>query len=260
MVSVEPLIGVKTARPLGNNAMRKVKVVAHRGASGTHPENTAPAFLQAVRLGVETIELDVQLTRDHQLVICHDPSVDRTSNGCGFVVDLDMAQIKELDAGSWFSPKFAGTRFLSLDEALDLIPPEVCLNVHVKADEKDRHHIIPLTVARLQQHRRLKTAFVAADESSLAVACKVEPSLEVCNLTTRPIESYVDRSLELGYRILQPGHAVTSKKLVSYAHEHGMEVNPFYADDEGEMKRLIFCGVDGILTNFPEKLQMLITQ
>ena len=242
------------------NAMKKVKVVAHRGASGTHPENTAPAFLEAVRLGVETIELDVQLTRDHQLVICHDPSVDRTSNGCGLVADLDLAQIKELDAGSWFAPKFTGTRFLSFDEALDLIPQAVCVNVHVKAAEKDRHHVIPLTVTLLQQRGRLKTAFVAADESSLAVARRVEPSLEVCNLSTRPIETYVDRSLELRCRILQPSHAVTSEELVLHAHGHGMEVNPFYADDEDEMKRLMLCGVDGILTNFPKKLQVLIAR
>ena len=80
--------------------MRAVSVVAHRGASGDFPENTSVAFQEAIDLGVEMIEFDVQLTADRCLVICHDPSVDRTSGGAGRIGEMCMAAIEELDAGS----------------------------------------------------------------------------------------------------------------------------------------------------------------
>lgn len=238
--------------------MRKVAVVAHRGASGTFPENTARAFGEAIRLGVEMIEFDVQLSADGKPIIIHDGAVDRTSNGSGRVAEMTLAQIEALDAGGWFAGEFAGEPFLTLYQALDLMPAEMRLNVHVKAYDEDRKRVIPLVVEELVRRGRLGTAFVASDQASLVLARQVESGLEICNLSTSPPENYVRRSHEIGCRILQPGHAMTTPELVADAHQLGMEVNPFYADDEQEMRRLIDCGVDGILTNFPERLQELV--
>ena len=102
--------------------MGGVSVVAHRNASGDFPENTAVAFQEAIDLGVDMIEFDVQLTADRCLVICHDPSVDRTSDGAGRIGEMCMAAIEELDAGSWFSDQYAGERFATLGETLDMMP------------------------------------------------------------------------------------------------------------------------------------------
>ena len=238
--------------------MRKVAVVAHRGASGDFPENTAAAFQEAIRLGVDAIELDVHLTADDELLVIHDPTVDRTSNGVGAVSHLPLARIRELDAGSWFDPAFAGEAFVTLQEALDLMPPDMVLNVHVKAGDDDRDAVVPKTVEELAGRGLLETAFVASDEASLEKARQTEPDIGICNLSTQPTETYVARSKAIGCRILQPANAVTDADLVTAAHESGMEVNPFYADDEQEMVRLIECGVDGMLTNYPEKLQHLL--
>ena len=240
--------------------MRKVDVVAHRGASGGFPENTASAFREAIRLGVEMIEFDVHLTADQQLVIIHDGSVDRTSNATGRVAELRLAEIKALDAGGWFGERFAGERLLTLAEALELMPPQMRLNVHVKAYPEDRERLVPLVVEELVRRELLNRAFIASDEASLALARKLEKRLEICNLSTRPAETYVSRSAAIGCRILQPGNAMTTAALVAQAHAEGMTVNPFYADDEEEMRRLIACGVDGILTNYPERLQELLRQ
>ena len=237
--------------------MTQVAVVAHRGASGTFPESTVPAFQEAIRLGVEMIELDVHLTRDGRLAIIHDPTVDRTSDGTGRVGEMDWAEIKRLDAGSWFDPRFAGEGFLSLEQTLDLMPPGMRLNVHIKASDQDREEVVPLVVRELGRRELLEEAFVASDEDSLAVARQTNPEVEICNLSTAPAETYVARCRAIGCRILQPGNGMTMPQLVEEAHGHGMEVNPFYADDEVEMRRLIDCGVDGILTNFPERLQEL---
>lgn len=238
--------------------MADVSVVAHRGASGTHPENTAAAFAEAVRLQTEMIEFDVHLTADGQLIVIHDSTVDRTSDGSGAVAEMTLAELKELDAGSWFAPAFAGERFLTLGETLDLMPRTMRLNVHVKADGAVRKQLVPMVVDELTRRQLLDTAFIASDQDSLRVARGREPRLAICNLSVNPVEEYVERSAAIGCRILQPGHAITTPELVSAAHARGMEVNPFYADTEDEMRRLVACGVDGILTNQPERLQALL--
>ncbi|HJP28993.1 MAG TPA: glycerophosphodiester phosphodiesterase family protein [Candidatus Latescibacteria bacterium] len=237
---------------------RPLAVVAHRGASGTHPENTAVAFAEAVRLGVESIELDVHRSADGGLLLIHDGTVDRTSDGSGRVAGLTTAEILALDAGSWFDATFSGERFLVFEEALDLIPDAVRLNVHVKAYDHDRQLVAPEVVDVLAAAGRLDNAFMAADEATLVCARQREPSLEVCNLSVTPADDYVARSERIGCRILQPGHGMTTKALVDDAHARGMEVNPFFADETEEMLRLIGCGVDGILTNLPERLQQLL--
>lgn len=238
--------------------MAKVAVVAHRGASGEFPENTETAFREAIRLEVESIELDVHLTRDGRLLVIHDGTVDRTSDGSGRVAELSIDEVRELDAGSWKAAQFAGERFLELGQALDIMPPQIRLNVHVKAYDSDRDRVIPLAVEELRRRDLLSQAFVASDAVSLERARGVEPSLEICNLSTQPAGDYVARCEALQCRILQPGNGMTDAGMVAEAHARGMEVNPFYADDEDEMRRLIGCGVDGILTNYPARLQALL--
>jgi len=235
-----------------------VAVFAHRGASGTHPENTEAAFVEALRLGVEAVELDVHLSLDQELVIIHDDTVDRTSDGSGQIRHMKWEQIGALDAGSWFDAQFAGQRFLKLDEALDILEGDVRLNIHAKAHELDRAELATRVVRRLVDRKLLARAFFASDQQTLALARRVNQHLSICNLSVSPVDNYVLRSRAVGATILQPGHAVTTPELVAAAHAQGMEVNPFYADDEAEMQRLIDCGVDGILTNYPEKLQTLL--
>ena len=216
------------------------------------------AFREAIALQVDAIELDVHLTMDRGLVVIHDPTVDRTSDGTGRVAEMTLDQILELDAGSWFHERFCGEEFLEFGSALDLMPPEIRLNVHVKAGDEDRGVLVPLVVEELTRRRMLEQAFVASDEASLRAVLAIAPQLGICNLSTQPVDNYVSRSLDLGCRILQPGNAMTDAHLVGEAHANGMEVNPFYADDEEEMRRLIQCGVDGILTNFPRRLQSVL--
>jgi glycerophosphoryl diester phosphodiesterase len=235
-----------------------VAVFAHRGASGTHPENTEAAFVEALRLGVEAVELDVHLSLDQELVIIHDDTVDRTSDGSGQIRHMKWEQIGALDAGSWFDARFAGQRFLKLDEALDILEGDVRLNIHAKAHELDRAELATRIVRRLVDRKLLARVFFASDQQTLALARRVNQHLSICNLSVSPVDNYILRSRAVGATILQPGHAVTTPELVLAAHAQGMQVNPFYADDEAEMQRLIDCGVDGILTNYPEKLQMLL--
>ena len=98
-----------------------VQIFAHRGSSGTHPENTLPAFAEAVRVNADGIELDVHLTEDGELVVIHDEEVDRTTNGKGLVREKTLEEIKKLNAGLWFNDKFPAAKIPTLKEVLDLL-------------------------------------------------------------------------------------------------------------------------------------------
>jgi glycerophosphoryl diester phosphodiesterase len=238
--------------------MSSVAVFAHRGASGSHPENTAAAFGEALRLGVEAIEFDVRMSADRQMIVCHDATVDRTSDGSGEIRKMSLAQIKELDAGGWFGGEFAGERFLTLAEALDLLNGDVRLNVHVKVDDHDREILAPLVARELVRRDLYDRAFLAADQLALALVRRVDAQLEICNLSVEPYENYILRSRALDCRILQPRNATANADFVAEAHRYDMAVNPFYADAEEEMIRLVECEVDGILSNEPAKLQAVL--
>jgi len=235
-----------------------VAVFAHRGASGTHPENTESALAEAMRLGVEGVELDVHLSLDGELIVIHDATVDRTSNGMGQVRSMRWEEISQLDAGAWFDSQFAGQRFLRLDEALDVLEGDVRLNVHIKAYEDDRAELATRCVRCLTDRGLLERAFISSDQQTVVLARRVNQHLTVCMGCVPPVEKSLHRAHAVGCTVLQPGHAVTTPELVAAAHAKGMVVNPFYADTEAEMRRLIYCGVDGILTNYPAVLQDLL--
>lgn len=231
-----------------------VKIIAHRGFSGNYPENTEIAFVKALSLNVDTIEFDVHLSRDKELIVIHDPTVDRTSDGSGRIEHMTLAEIKALDAGSWFKKEFQEQRFLTLPETLNLIDAKVRLNIHIKTYKQDREKIVSLTIRELKQQKLFRQAYIASDQDSVTLAKGIDPCVEICNLTTEPQDTYISRSLSIGCRILQPTNTQTDLQFVKEAHRRKMEVNAFYANDADEMHRLIECGVDGILTDYPDLL------
>ena len=107
-------------------------ICAHRGASDTHPENTLVAFREAIILGTQMIEFDVALTKDKRLVLLHDATLDRTTDGNGPVSEITFDDARKLDAGSWKDKKFKGERIPTLTEALAMMPQNIWLNVHLK--------------------------------------------------------------------------------------------------------------------------------
>jgi len=234
------------------------QVCAHRGASGTHPENTLAAFAEAVRLGVERVEFDVRRTKDGQLIICHDAKVDRTTDGMGNIWELTLAEIKALDAGSHLDPRFAGERVPTLAEALAACPM-VC-NVHVYPGPDDLDAIIDETIAELLAQDRLETAFIAGFGGVVERVAEVEPRLDRCWLSGQSEPHYPEGAAERGCRILQPWYGQLDADLVQRAHTLGQQVHPFFADDADNMRKFIALGVDGLLTNQPALLQQVLAE
>ncbi len=232
-----------------NQSIKPFIICAHRGASGTHPENTQAAFEEAIRVGAHMVEFDIRCTADHHLAIIHDSTVDRTTNGTGAVADLTFDYIRSLDAGQ-------GKKVLSLPEAM-AYASRVMLNIHANPENKDDALAIAQALVPYFANGDIyDQAFVTAvDQDLLKLLRAADPQIRLCNLLGQRTDSYVQTAVSSHpCEVLQPINAVVTHELVREAHAQGLKVNPFFADDEDEMNRLIGCGVDGILTNHPARL------
>lgn len=235
--------------------------VAHRGDSGNFPESTKPAFESAIQIGADMVEFDVRATQDGELVVIHDETVDRITNGTGAVRELTLAEISQLDAGSWFDAKFAGERILTLSETLDLLPRWMGINMHLKCssetdfqfDEKVSREIN----SRFLEDRIVVAAdYVASIRTMIAdnkhVPCRVFPAPDMNE------KDYVTQTINLGLSSLQIGRRWATPEFVEMAHNFGLRVDLFYADEPEEMRQYIEMGMDAILTNYPARLKAVL--
>ncbi|NLN31462.1 MAG: glycerophosphodiester phosphodiesterase [Bacteroidales bacterium] len=221
---------------------------AHRGAMATHPENTIPAFREAVIAGAHMLEFDVFLTRDNHMVVIHDDSVDRTTNGTGKVSDLTLEQIKSLDAGSWKSPEFAGTEIPTLDEVLAVMPVNVWLNIHLKGEGS-----LPVMVAeKIASENRLHQAFLACGRKAADLARRSVPGIMICNMDRQNDNmDYINETIESEAEFIQLTQPITPL-LSDYTRrlkEKGIRVNFFGTDSPEEIRLLFKSGVDFPLVN-----------
>ena len=223
----------------------ETKCCAHRGALSTHPENTAAAFREAARLGADMIEFDVGMTKDGRDIILHDPTVDRTTNGHGALTELTFDEARALDAGWYERSQFAGEKLPTLTETLEAIPPGILLNVHLK----QHRGVVEATVAALRDAGRVDDAVLAATEDQIPLIRALCPEIRICNMTRQGEDSYLGLTVRLGASFLQYLHAQVTEESVKAAHDRGITVNCFYANEEPEMRRQIECGVDYILTD-----------
>lgn len=237
----------------------EITVCAHRGASGTFPENTLRAFREAIALSCGMVEFDVRMTSDGECVILHDPTVDRTTAGTGPVWELTLAQVKRLDAGGKFGKQFTGERIPTLTETLDLVADRLQLNIHVYPGPDDGEEIVRRVCREIEDRNLEESTFITGMDDVMDLARSYDPLVWRCNLSRQESpQNYVASCIEFGCYCMQPSNGIVTRELCEAAHAAGLRVHPFYADDETEMVRLIECGVDGILTNYPERLIALL--
>lgn len=229
------------------------RVVAHRGLSGACPENTLPAFAAAVALGADELELDVWASKDGELVVCHDETVDRTSDGEGRICELTWARIRELDAGAWLGREWAGVPFCRLDDVLDECGGRLVMNVHVK--EPGRNGLVVHRVRELAAARGLLSQlYVAGRRDVLEWAAKAAPDLARCSLESPGSGTgMLDCALEYGCARVQFWNPNFTPDDIARAHRHGIRCNLFFGDRPDtpeEAVRLCGLGLDAILTNW----------
>jgi len=223
---------------------------AHRGDVKAAPENTIPAFESAVEKGAAQIEFDVQLSQDGVLVIMHDSTVDRTTDGTGRVSDLTFGALRKLDAGSWFDTAFAGIRIPTLRETLEAIPPDVQCNVHLKKSPG----VAAATAKAIEAMGRLDQCFLACTLEQADEARGAVPAIRICNMSRQggDRDAYVETTIEYGAEFIQLHKRNKLDGIHAYIeqlHEAGVTVNYFGADDPETIEALARAGVDYILTD-----------
>lgn len=221
---------------------------AHRGAMDTHPENTLAALREAIRVGAHMIEFDVRLTKDKELVVMHDKTVDRTTNGTGEVSELTLKQIKQLDAGSWKGPEFKGQRVPTLKEALAIMPVNIWLNVNLKG----KRDVGEKAARMIAKTGCLQQAFLACGADTAEGARAVEPSILICNLERRPdVSLYVDETIAMKADFIQLNKEADQEfyEYTKKLKENGVRINYFGTDCPETLRKLFEMGVEFPLVN-----------
>lgn len=229
--------------------------IGHRGAAGTHPENTLASFWQAAALGADGIEFDVQRTRDGQLVVLHDPTLDRTTNLSGFVRDLTLAEVRQADAGSWKGPQFAGERVPTLRELLRAVPSHLLLFLELKAGSLHYPGIEAELLRLLQEEGALgRTQVSSFDHQALYRLHQAAPDLPLGMLYACNLMDPVGLARQVGAAALHPAFQWITPDLVAWAHAAGLQVHAWTVNQPDFIRQMKACGVDGIISDFPEKV------
>ncbi|HYB13026.1 MAG TPA: glycerophosphodiester phosphodiesterase [Myxococcota bacterium] len=251
-------------------------VIGHRGAAGERPENTLASFARGLEAGAAILESDLHLTRDGVVVMAHDATVDRTTNGSGALCALTSTELSKLDAGYRFSPdggrsfpfRGQGLRIPTLEEGFQAFP-NVRFNLELKLDEpalvertvalverEGRAAITLLTaegdalMARLRAHLRARGVAVAVGAAAGDVLHFVRAALDARPPPPEPMALQVPASFA--------GRPLVTRELVAHAHAYGVQVHVWTVNDPPEMERLLDLGVDGLVTDFPERMRALL--
>jgi len=229
------------------------RVVAHRGLSGLCPENTLPAFAAAVSLGVDEIELDVFRSADGELVVCHDPTIDRTTTGRGRVGDWAWPDLSKLDAGGWFHKDWTGVPLCRLQDVFLQFGDRVVMNVHLKEPGPDGA-VVRRTRELAHEHGVCRSIYIAGERDVLEAAVAVAPDLERCCLEGQGDGTIVEQAIAFGCRRVQFWSPHFDDGMIARAHGHGILCNLFYSDDPDEARALYGRGIDAILTNYANRV------
>jgi glycerophosphoryl diester phosphodiesterase len=231
-------------------------VFAHRGAKRVAPENTLPAFQAAIQLGADGVELDVQYSSDGKLVIFHDLNLEKTSNGTGRVSALTFEELRELDAGSHFSPEFAGAQIPTLDEVLDLARGKLLVNIELKSLEITNVRLGSDVVEVVRAHKMADEVVISSfNPFALRRSKRAGPEIEHALLLALDTSNWTRWGLTLRYSLAQGLHPETKMVDAAYlaaARRRGMPVRVWTVNDENDMRRLAGLGIDAIVSDTPD--------
>jgi glycerophosphoryl diester phosphodiesterase len=229
-------------------------VIAHRGACGYAPENTFAAFRKAIAMGATFIETDLQLSRDARFVAIHDNTVNRTTNGQGTVHEMTLADLRRLDAGSWFGSEYAGERIPTLEEILEFAKKhDIVFYLELKpfGSWGGEHALIS---ALRESGEIARIVVISFDAVILAGVRKIEPTLMTGLLFDGRIENPLDKALEIGARQLVIRGDLVTPRLLKEARSRDLQVVCWTVNQPAHMRLLLEAGVAGIMSDYPDRL------
>lgn len=240
--------------------MGNVVNFAHRGSSKVCPENTMAAFKKALEQGATGIETDVQLTKDGQMVLIHDETLERTTSGSGWVKDYTLQELRSLDAGGKFDPAFQGEAIPTLDELLELVQDHgIIVNIELKNGvilyEGLEQKVIERVRAFQMEDRVVISSF---NHYSLFLCKQLAPEIRTGILYMEGLFEPWKYADTLRADALHAYHYAVLPEFVQGAKASGKVYHPFTVNDVQEMQRLLDAGVDGIITDYPDRLAELL--
>jgi glycerophosphoryl diester phosphodiesterase len=234
-------------------------VLAHRGYSSKAPENTMAAFEMALDVNVDGLELDVHLSKDGEVVVIHDNTLDRTTNGTGVVESYTFSELQEFDAGSWFSEDFKGERIPTLRQVCELVKDkDILFNVELKAALGFEALCDAVAVLLDEYELNEKTIISSFNHYALAYYKKIRPSVRTGILYSAGLYEPWDYAKRIGATALHSSHKAIVPEIVAESQKNGMMVNPYTIDKPEDIERMKAAKVDSIITNVPERVQSMI--
>jgi glycerophosphoryl diester phosphodiesterase len=256
-----------SADAAGKEKEKEILNVAHRGASGHAPEHTLTSYKMGEKMHGDYIEIDLQMTKDGELIAMHDETLDRTTNGTGLVKDYTLQEIKELDAGSWFNekypekanPDYKGLKVPTLEEVFQTFGKNANYYIETKSPEVYPGMEEKLAEVVDEYGINKDTLLVQSFSSaSLLKMNKIVPSIKLVQLMwyTSPaalsdgeVQAIKQYAIGIG-----PNSTMIDKEYVQKTVQNGLEIHPYTVNDKAEMQKLIDWGVTGMFTNFPDIL------
>lgn len=230
-------------------------IFAHRGAKNYAPENTLASFEMAVEQGADAVELDAKLSADNKVMVIHDQTVDRTTDGKGKVNQLTLQELKTLDAGSFFDSRFAGERIPTLDEVFESVGKKIFINVELTNYASRNDELVPLVVDLVKRHGLQRSVlFSSFFPVNLHHAQTLLPEVPVGLLAWDGVLGTLNRSslyLRLSPKIVHPYLKDVNPRLMDRERRRGRRVHVWTVNEESDLIKMKELGVDGVFTDDP---------
>lgn len=230
-----------------------ITVAGHRGFKTNYPENTILSFVEALKLGVDMLEIDLNLTRDKEIVLIHDLTVDRTTDGSGLVRDYSLEEIKKLDAGAWFGEEFKNLRVPTLQELVDVLKdyPEILLNVEIK----DRtHEMVDATMELLERENLVSRCVFTCFDAEIVGYMYDKYQAKTQGFPDFKMDNFVEGEAGTYSKMWAVGieMGVLTPELVQEFKDRGILAWSYCPDTDEQVEKSIECGVSLMTCNNPE--------
>ena len=247
-----------TSWALSTGVRRLPMIIAHRGHVAAAPENTLPAFQSAFEQGADGVELDVRMTRDSQLVVYHDRSLDRIGGRRGLVSNATLAEMRALDVGSWLAPQFRGVQAPTLDEVFELLPSDYLVNVEMKAVIHNMRLIAHRVADVIRRHDRWDSTLVASfNPISLWELRRIEPRIMRGYIWSRrhppPISSRIFSPLVKAHWY-DPSDSSYNPRLMQSVRARGVRTLAWDVDFDCDLSQMVNAKLDATVTDNLETL------
>lgn len=233
------------------------KLVCHRGASKFAPENTIPAFEKAVEIGADGVEFDVHLTKDNHLVVCHNYTINETSNGRGIIEKMTLEELKNLDFGIKFSDEFKGVTIPTLEEVVQVVKGMNFINIEIKAESSRNEELAQILIDEMKKYDiNDKVIYSSFDHDVLKTLKSLDDSLKIGALfnvrecvSDKQFSNNLKLVLENGFQAIHPYALCSKEEYIKSCHQNGVLFNSWGATSQSKIKKLMDYNCDVIITD-----------